>query len=76
MRIRAVDDLRRLRGHIAQADRALQRRRDLESQFTERRDLLLDGSSWDRARVCYALDPDGRTIEFVERPEAAIRCDE
>jgi len=25
------------------------------------------GSSWDRARVCYALDPDGRTIEFVER---------
>jgi catechol 2,3-dioxygenase-like lactoylglutathione lyase family enzyme len=26
------------------------------------------GSSWDRARVCYALDPDGRTIEFVERP--------
>ena len=34
------------------------------------------GSSWDRARVCYALDPDGRTIEFVERPEAAIRCDE
>ncbi len=26
------------------------------------------GSSWDQARVCYALDPDGRTIEFVERP--------
>lgn len=26
------------------------------------------GSSWDRARVCYVLDPDGRTIEFVERP--------
>ncbi len=26
------------------------------------------GSSWDRARVCYALDPDGRTLEFVERP--------
>jgi catechol 2,3-dioxygenase-like lactoylglutathione lyase family enzyme len=26
------------------------------------------GSSWDRARVCYARDPDGRTIEFVERP--------
>jgi len=25
------------------------------------------GSSWDQARVCYALDPDGRTIEFVER---------
>jgi catechol 2,3-dioxygenase-like lactoylglutathione lyase family enzyme len=25
------------------------------------------GSSWDRARVCYARDPDGRTIEFVER---------
>ncbi len=31
------------------------------------------GSSWDQARVCYALDPDGRTIEFVERstPRAA-----
>lgn len=31
--------------------------------------VLLDepGSSWDRARVCYARDPDGRTIEFVER---------
>jgi catechol 2,3-dioxygenase-like lactoylglutathione lyase family enzyme len=34
------------------------------------------GSSWDQARVCYALDPDGRTIEFVERstrrpPESA-----
>jgi catechol 2,3-dioxygenase-like lactoylglutathione lyase family enzyme len=28
------------------------------------------GSSWDRARVCYALDPDGRTIEFVERSDA------
>ena len=26
------------------------------------------GSSWDQVRVCYALDPDGRTIEFVERP--------
>jgi catechol 2,3-dioxygenase-like lactoylglutathione lyase family enzyme len=26
------------------------------------------GSSWDGVRVCYALDPDGRTIEFVERP--------
>jgi len=26
------------------------------------------GSSWDRVRVCYALDPDGRTIEFVQRP--------
>lgn len=26
------------------------------------------GSSWDKAQVCYALDPDGRTIEFVERP--------
>ena len=26
------------------------------------------GSSWDRVRVCYARDPDGRTIEFVERP--------
>jgi catechol 2,3-dioxygenase-like lactoylglutathione lyase family enzyme len=26
------------------------------------------GSSWDRVKVCYALDPDGRTIEFVERP--------
>jgi catechol 2,3-dioxygenase-like lactoylglutathione lyase family enzyme len=25
------------------------------------------GSSWDQVRVCYALDPDGRTIEFVER---------
>jgi catechol 2,3-dioxygenase-like lactoylglutathione lyase family enzyme len=25
------------------------------------------GSSWDQARVCYALDPDGRTIEFVAR---------
>jgi catechol 2,3-dioxygenase-like lactoylglutathione lyase family enzyme len=25
------------------------------------------GSSWDQARVCYALDPDGRTIEFVQR---------
>ena len=25
------------------------------------------GSWWDQARVCYALDPDGRTIEFVER---------
>jgi catechol 2,3-dioxygenase-like lactoylglutathione lyase family enzyme len=27
------------------------------------------GSSWDGVRVCYALDPDGRTIEFVQRPE-------
>lgn len=26
------------------------------------------GSSWDQVRVCYALDPDGRTIEFVQRP--------
>jgi catechol 2,3-dioxygenase-like lactoylglutathione lyase family enzyme len=26
------------------------------------------GSSWDGVRVCYAVDPDGRTIEFVERP--------
>jgi catechol 2,3-dioxygenase-like lactoylglutathione lyase family enzyme len=26
------------------------------------------GSSWDGVRVCYAIDPDGRTIEFVERP--------
>jgi catechol 2,3-dioxygenase-like lactoylglutathione lyase family enzyme len=26
------------------------------------------GSSWDRVRVCYARDPDGRTIEFVQRP--------
>jgi len=26
------------------------------------------GSSWDRVRVCYARDPDGRTIELVERP--------
>ena len=26
------------------------------------------GSSWNRARVCYARDPDGRTIEFVARP--------
>jgi len=26
------------------------------------------GSSWDQVRVCYATDPDGRTIEFVERP--------
>jgi len=26
------------------------------------------GSAWDRVRVCYARDPDGRTIEFVERP--------
>jgi catechol 2,3-dioxygenase-like lactoylglutathione lyase family enzyme len=30
------------------------------------------GSSWDRVRVCYALDPDGRTIEFVERPTSSI----
>jgi lactoylglutathione lyase len=28
------------------------------------------GSSWDGVRVCYARDPDGRTIEFVERPPA------
>jgi glyoxylase I family protein len=26
------------------------------------------GSSWDGVRVCYARDPDGRTIEFVQRP--------
>jgi catechol 2,3-dioxygenase-like lactoylglutathione lyase family enzyme len=26
------------------------------------------GSSWDLVRVCYARDPDGRTLEFVERP--------
>jgi catechol 2,3-dioxygenase-like lactoylglutathione lyase family enzyme len=26
------------------------------------------GSSWDGVRVCYAVDPDGRTIEFVARP--------
>lgn len=25
------------------------------------------GSSWDGVRVCYARDPDGRTIEFVQR---------
>ncbi|MGA2780028.1 MAG: VOC family protein [Steroidobacteraceae bacterium] len=32
------------------------------------------GSSWDRACVCYARDPDGRTIEFVERsPPTAPR---
>jgi hypothetical protein len=32
------------------------------------------GSSWDQARVCYARDPDGRTIEFVERsPPTAPR---
>jgi catechol 2,3-dioxygenase-like lactoylglutathione lyase family enzyme len=30
------------------------------------------GSSWDRARVCYALDPDGRTIEFVERSTPSL----
>jgi catechol 2,3-dioxygenase-like lactoylglutathione lyase family enzyme len=30
------------------------------------------GSSWDRVRVCYALDPDGRTIEFVERPAPRV----
>lgn len=27
------------------------------------------GSTWDRARVCYARDLDGRTLEFVERPQ-------
>jgi catechol 2,3-dioxygenase-like lactoylglutathione lyase family enzyme len=30
------------------------------------------GSSWDQARVCYALDPDGRTIEFVERSTPSL----
>lgn len=29
------------------------------------------GSSWDGVRVCYARDPDGRTIEFVQRPAIA-----
>jgi catechol 2,3-dioxygenase-like lactoylglutathione lyase family enzyme len=33
------------------------------------------GSSWDGVRVCYARDPDGRTIEFVQRPDAAVRRD-
>jgi len=32
------------------------------------------GSSWDQARVCYALDPDGRTIEFVERSTPRAAC--
>ena len=30
------------------------------------------GSSWDQARVCYALDPDGRTIELVERSTPSL----
>lgn len=30
--------------------------------------LLAPGSSWDEARVFYALDPDGRTIEIVQPP--------
>jgi len=36
-------------------------------------ELSEPGSSWDHARVCYARDPDGRTIEFVQRSPAVDR---
>jgi len=30
--------------------------------------LTAPGSMWDGARIFYALDPDGRTLEFVQPP--------